>query len=150
MQNICPISLNRIDENVARLNGLFTTTFSVVYILVGWKIIPLLMFADFFIRGFDEARYSLLSKTSRAISTGLQLKTKMINAGPKIFAAQVGTLLTAVAVLAHYFDYPPLAMGAIGMLGFFSFLEGAFGLCVACKIYPFLRKFNPGVFDPGL
>ncbi len=150
MQNLCPISFQRVDENVARINGLITTTVAVVYIATGWKFIPLLLLVDFFIRGFIDPKYSVISILSKRLVSGMGIKPRIINAGPKIFAAQVGSFLSGLAVVALYFGVPALALGSLAMLGFFSFLEGAFAFCVACKIYPFIRKYSPEAFDPGL
>lgn len=150
MQQICPISFNRINEYVARINGLITVTIAVSYLLTGIKLLPLLLFVDFFMRGFHESKYSLMASISKKIVELFKLKKRMINAGPKIFAAQVGALLTGFAVLAHYFEIPALGFATISILAFFSFLEAAFGICVACKIYPLIRKYSPEYFDAGL
>lgn len=150
MNQFCPISFNRIDEHVARVNAIFTVGLSVLYLYTGWKVLPLLLLVDFFTRGFFEGRYSILSISSKNIVKSMGWKPKMLNAGPKIFAAQVGSILTGLAVVGHYFALPYLSFYCVAMLGFFSFLEAAFAICVACKIYPFIRKFSPETFDPGL
>ncbi len=150
MKDICPISFQRINEKVARINGLITATLSVVYILFGWKWIPLFLFADFFMRGFEDAKYSLIARISKVIAQGLKLKPKMVNAGPKSFAAQIGAVLTGVAATGLYFNAEVVALVCLLPLALFSFLEGAFGFCVACKIYPFIRKYSPESYDVGL
>lgn len=150
MNEFCPISFNRIDEHVARVNAIFTVGLSVLYIFTGWKIVPLLLLVDFFTRGFFEGKFSLLAIFSRSLVKTFGWKPKMLNAGPKIFAAQVGSILTGIAVVSHYFGVAYVGFYSIAVLGFFSFLESFFAICVACKIYPFIRKFSPDTFDPGL
>lgn len=150
MNQFCPISFNRIDEHVARVNAIFIVGLSVLYLFTGWKLVPLLLLVDFFTRGFFDGKFSLVAIVSRSLVKSLGWKPKMLNAGPKIFAAQVGSMLTGMAVVSHYFGVPQVGFYSIVILTFFSFLESVFAICVACKIYPFIRKFSPDTFDPGL
>jgi hypothetical protein len=66
----------------------------------------------------------------------------MINAGPKIFAARVGLILSASGAIALLMGNLPLAMIFAGVLSFFAFLESAFNYCVACKLYPYFLPLN--------
>jgi hypothetical protein len=65
----------------------------------------------------------------------------MINAGPKIFAARIGLIFSALIVLTYLLNAKILAFIIAGILGLFSFLEAFFGLCVACEIYPYIYRF---------
>jgi len=71
----------------------------------------------------------------------LPLEVQLINAGPKIFAARIGLILSSVVLKATVFGLNTLALSVAGVLGLFSFLEVAFGFCVACQIYPFVYNF---------
>ena len=64
----------------------------------------------------------------------------LINAGPKIFAARIGLVLSSLIILANLTGIGWLAFGIASILGLFSFLEAVFGICVACEIYPFVYK----------
>jgi hypothetical protein len=66
----------------------------------------------------------------------LALDTVYINAGPKIFAARIGLIISGLIILTGIVKLNILANSFAGILGLFSFLEAAFGYCVACKIYP--------------
>lgn len=140
MQNVCPITDKRINEQVARLNAMFTVL--LVSLFLAFKFWPGLAFlmVDFLIRGFVDSKYSLMAYSSKWLAKQMNLSPKMINAGPKIFAAQVGLFLTVVALVAFSFECNVICLLIAGVLGVFSFLESAFGICVACKLYPFLRK----------
>lgn len=140
MQAVCPITEKRIDEKVARLNALFTVAMVMMYFLFGFWPVMLFMAIDFFIRGFVDSKYSPVCQMNKWNAKGLGISPKIVNAGPKIFAAQVGFVLTFVSSLAYFFNILDLTSALMIMLGVFSFLEAAFGICVACKLYPFLRK----------
>ena len=71
-----------------------------------------------------------------------------INAGPKIFAARIGLVLSSLVILTFILNVNWLAFVLTGILGLFSFLEGTLGLCIACVIYPFVYKlFYKGKFQ---
>jgi hypothetical protein len=93
---------------------------------------------DFLLRAIPYTKYSLVVITSRSVVKCIPIDDHMINAGPKIFAARVGTLITGLIAIFMAFSLNYLSMALTGLLGIFSFLEGAFGICVACKIYPYL------------
>jgi len=137
----CPISDRKINERVARVNAAFTVLFLIVFAYTGSFWFMAFMVADFLLRGTSLAQYSLVGITSKQIVKILPLEVQLINAGPKLFAARIGLLLSAVILLATLWRMNTLALGVAGMLGLFSFLEAAFGFCVACKIYPFVYHF---------
>lgn len=150
MPQFCPISFNKVNENAARSSALLTVVIAGAYLYLGWSILPLLLFFDFFSRGFGNPKFSFIGSAGKKVAQGLGLAKKPINAGPKIFAAQVGAILTGVAVLAHYFLIPAIGFYVLSILAFFALLEGALGICVACKLYPIIRKFYPDSYDAGL
>lgn len=137
---ICPISDKRINERVARVNAAFTVFLLVLFGLTGSVFLILFLTFDFFLRATSYSKYSLVGLTSRSIVRYLPFDIHLINAGPKIFAARIGLVLSSLIVLANLADIGWLALGIAGILGLFSFLEAAFGMCVACEIYPFVYK----------
>ena len=56
----------------------------------------------------------------------------LLSAGPKIFAARIGLVFSVIILLATLIGLITTA------LVFATILEAAFGICVACKLYPFL------------
>ncbi|MFA9390287.1 MAG: DUF4395 domain-containing protein [Prolixibacteraceae bacterium] len=140
MQNVCPITDKRIDEKVSRLNAFFTVIFVALFVAFDfWGGLVFLM-VDFMIRGFIDSKYSPICQLNKWLGKYFNLPKKLINAGPKIFAAQVGLVLTIVSLIAYAFGCGVFCIIIAGMLGVFSFLESAFGYCVACKLYPFIRR----------
>lgn len=140
MQNVCPITDKRINEQVARLNAFFTVF--LVLLFISFRFWPgvAFLFIDFLLRGFVDSKYSLMAVASKWISKQMNLSPKMINAGPKIFAAQVGAFLSIFILTAFAMGCHNICLVIAGVLGVFSFLESAFGICVACKLYPLIRR----------
>ncbi|MDR3651616.1 MAG: DUF4395 domain-containing protein [Paludibacter sp.] len=138
----CPISDRKIDEHVARLNGAFTLLFLAVFIFSG-SILPIIfLFADFALRSGSFSRFSPLAFISKNIAKSLFSKPQLINAGPKIFAARIGLVFNIVIILSFLVGLNTLAFVFTGIFGICAFLESAFGICVACQIYPFVYRFT--------
>lgn len=140
----CPVSDKRINEKVARTNAAFTVGLIGLF-AVTQNIIPIVFLAiDFLFRAADYSRFSLIALTSRGIVKFLKPEEYLINAGPKIFAARIGFVLSLLVTLFFLFGAPVPAVIIAVILGIFSFLESVFGLCVACEIYPYLYRFLNG------
>lgn len=136
----CPISYKKIDENVARLNGLFTVALLAIYVLTSSLIPVVFLVLDFLARGFDKPGYSLLARVSKFLLTTLKVQPQLINAGPKLFAARVGLLFSVLVVVTALPGWNTVALVITLVFGICAFLEAAFGFCVACKLYPFVYK----------
>lgn len=138
MAEACPISFERINERVARVNGSLTVLSMIIFLFTPLKFIALILGADLFIRGFLKSSYSFYSLLSRKILEILDVKPVMTNAGPKIFAAKIGFLFCCIISLFHFAGMPTMCFVFGTMLLFFAFLEAAFGFCVACQVYPYM------------
>ena len=136
----CPISIKKIDEHVARLNGAFTILFLTVFILFGNIAPVIILLVDFALRSGQFSRYSLLSFISRNVAKLFLLKPVMINAGPKIFAARIGLLFNFAIILSFISGFNNSSYLFTSVFGVCALLESAFGFCVACRFYPFVYK----------
>lgn len=138
---LCPVSDKKVNERIARINGVFTIILLIISV-VSQSIIPMaLLTIDFLLRASDYSRYSVIGIFSKGIVSYFGWKENIINAGPKIFAARLGFIMSSLILilLASHFYLPAFAFAAV--LGVFSILESTFGFCVACEIYPFLYRF---------
>lgn len=142
MVAICPIVEKKINEKSARVNAFFTFLLTGIALIFSLEWLFLFIAIDFGTRAFYNERYSLLSHLSRFILSSLQSSPVYINAGPKIFAARVGLAMTILTGLMVFFGWYIGGMIVGGLLILFSLLESVFGLCVACKLYPFLYQFQ--------
>lgn len=137
---ICPVSNRKIDEKIARSNAIITV---VILILFGISLNLFLvsfLAIDFFLRTSKWHTYSPIAFLSKNLVKLLSMQSKLINAGPKIFAARIGLFFTLTIATLFAFEFSVAAVVVASVLLVFSTLEGVFGICVACLIYPHLYK----------
>jgi hypothetical protein len=137
---LCPVSDKKINERVARINGFFTVLLLILSGLTQ-SIYPVALLAfDFLLRSSDYSKYSIIGISSKSIVRYFGLNEYIINAGPKIFAARLGFILSSLIVLFFVLNANLSALAIASVLALFSILEAAFGLCVACEIYPYVYR----------
>lgn len=136
----CPVSERRIDEKVARVNAVITVLALVLFSITQNMVLIVLLTVDFFLRTSKWTRYSPVAFLSHKVVDFLDMPSKLINAGPKIFAARIGLILTVSIAILLFLNLYTIAITLTAMLLVFSFLEGVFGVCVACKLYPHIYK----------
>lgn len=138
MSRECPV--NTVDENAARIVAAFTVLLSSVAIVTAeWWPIAVLV-ADFYLRGWVDRRYSPLRWLAKQTARALSLEPKPVYAPPKQFAAQIGSLLTAVALTACLSGAHGAAVVVAAMLITAASLEAIAGFCIACWLYPLLFR----------
>ncbi|MBN2348701.1 MAG: DUF4395 domain-containing protein [Bacteroidales bacterium] len=140
MTEVCPVNEKRINEKIARVNALFTVLIMAFFLITSNTWIVYFLIADFALRAFFDGEFSPLRLFSSAVINLTNTKPRMINAAPKVFAARIGLLLSSLVILFYLTSFITLAYLFGAVLIFFSFLEGAFGFCVACKIYPYIFR----------
>lgn len=135
---LCPVSDKNMNERVSRINGVFTILLLTLSGLIP-SIIPVVFLAiDFFLRASDHSKFSLIGISSKAIIKYFGVNENLINAGPKIFAARLGFIFSGLTIFCFVLNAYLPALVLAGVLGILSLLEAAFGICVACEIYPYL------------
>ena len=139
---ICPISYSKIDENVARVNALQTVILLALYFVTQSFFPILVLLFDFVLRGSAKARFSILSIVSKQILIFFSIAPRMVNAGPKLFAARIGIVFSATVAILHLVDFAFFSITVAGVFAFCALLEAAFKYCVACQIYPYICKLN--------
>jgi len=137
---ICPVSDKRINENVARANATLTVLFLTAFALTSNVLLIVFLLIDFVLRGMELSRYSPFSIISIKIVKLLGIKPKIINAGPKLFAARIGVFFSFAIFVSSFTGFDILTYILTGIFGVCAFLEEFFGYCVACKIYPFVYR----------
>jgi hypothetical protein len=141
---ICPISTQRVDENVVRTVALMVAVLTGLYVYSGNLYLMLLLLVDFYLRAFTELPYSPLRWLAAQIVRRLGLAGASIDKAPKIFAARVGFLF-AVAILLLAFVSPVISALLSLVLVAFALLEALFNICVGCLVYSYVifPLFNP-------
>ncbi len=137
-QLVCPISNEKVNERLTRLNAFFTVLIVAAGFIFNSVLFPLLLLADFFIRAFGNSKYSPVGFISSGLASLLQLGKKPIDKAPKIFAARMGFVMTLFIAVFFILGFYTASMIVAGILIFFATLEFAFGICVGCYIYTYL------------
>lgn len=139
MKNIvCPISDQRVNEQVTRLNAMFAIGTIVLAFVLNSVFLFIFLMADFFIRAFTEIKFSPISFASHYLSHALNLPVKLIDKAPKIFAARLGFLMTTAIAGLYFFSFKLASILIAGILIFFASLEFLLAICVGCLIYTYL------------
>ena len=121
-QLVCPISEEKINEQITRLNALFALAIVVAGFVFHSPLLLAFLMADFFIRAFTKVKYSPISFASRTLTNALNLRTKNIDKAPKIFAARLGFIMTLVIVALYFLQLNTAAIVVGGILVFFASL----------------------------
>lgn len=142
---VCPISDQRVNEQVTRLNAMFTIGIVVLAFVLNSVLLFIFLMADFFIRAFTEIKFSPINFASHYMSHALNLPIRMIDKAPKVFAARLGFLMTTVIAGLFIFSFKIASVVVAGILIFFASLEFLLTVCVGCMIYtymvlPFYKK----------
>jgi hypothetical protein len=135
---VCPISDQRVNEQVTRLNAMFTIGIIVLGFVMNSVSLFVFLMADFFIRAFTEIKFSPLNYASYHLSTAFNFPVRMIDKAPKIFAARLGFLMTTAIAVLFVFGLKISSIVVAGILIFFASLEFLFAICVGCMIYTYL------------
>jgi hypothetical protein len=135
---VCPISDQRVNEQVTRLNAFFTIATVVLAFVFNSVLLLIFIMADFFIRAFTEIKLSPVSFVSHYLSNALSLPVKLIDKAPKVFAARLGFLMTLVITALYSFQLTVASAIVASILVFFASLEFLFAICVGCLIYTYL------------
>lgn len=137
---LCPVTDQRIGRLTVRIHALIVVLTLMVFFITLHIIPALLLLSDFLVRVLNLPKLSPIGIASRFIASQIPIKNTWENAGPKLFAARIGLMFSAAICISLLTGNLTAAIIAAGILAFFSFLEGAFGFCVACVIYPYLTK----------
>ena len=98
-QLICPISSEKINEKITRLNAFLTILLVISGFAVNSVFFFLFLLVDFYIRAFTKLSYSPIGFISNSLSTTLNLREKCIDKAPKIFAARMGFFMTLLVTI---------------------------------------------------
>lgn len=147
MSEVCPISKYRTDEKTARFNAFLTLAALAAFLFTPYKWVIFLLGLEFFARGFINPKYSLFARIARPIQKLIGTGSEIVDAAPKMFASKIGFVCCVFISVFYLFEKIFLANVVSWVLIVFAFLEGAFGLCVGCKIYSVLCRYQRRTLD---
>jgi len=133
----CPVSPDRINENVARSAAFFTIVITLAGLFINNPLIFTLLAIDFSIRAFTTGKGSFIKYGSKKVVKFFGIKEKPVDAAPKKFAAGLGMAFCFIIAVFQVSGYYFAANVTGGILLFCAVLEGAFGICLGCIVYSF-------------
>ena len=134
-QLICPVSLERVDENRVRATALGVVLLMGAYFVSGVVVIPALLLVDFFIRAFTRMKFSPLSYLGQIFVYMMGTREILIPKAPKVFAARMGFLFISLTMLGAMLNWPILVAVSGSTLILFAFLECGLNFCMGCWVY---------------
>lgn len=137
-QIFCPISNEKINERITRLNALIGIVLVILSFVFQTSVFLIFLSADFYVRAFTQTRFSPISYASHFLCNALNLGEKNIDKAPKTFAARLGFLMTLAITILFIAGFTSMAIIIAGILVFFASLEFALALCVGCVIYTYV------------
>ena len=137
-QLICPISKDRINEQITRINASLGILFIVFGFVFNLPVLFIFLLIDFFIRAFTKITFSPISYISNSIANTLNLKEKRIDKAPKIFAARLGFFIVLATTILYLFSFQITALIVAAVFVFFATLEFALAICVGCILYTYV------------
>ncbi len=136
-QLLCPVSNERINERLTRLNAFFTIMLVASGFIFNSVIFLVVLLTDFFIRAFTRSKLSPVNFLSNSLLSLLNLNKKPIDKTPKIFAARLGFIMTLAIAILTLMQFYTASLIVAGILVFFATLEFTLGICVGCFIYTY-------------
>lgn len=142
MELSCPISAERVNENVVRIIAFMVAAIAITCVVFSnyWAIVFLIF--DFALRAFTTGKFSLLKFIAIKIADGLSLSPKMKDLAPKKFAATLGFGFCLLITAVFLFDFYNAVLIFTSIMIVFALLESLFAICVGCYIYSFLQIFT--------
>ena len=143
---ICPISADRVNENVARVGAFFVILLTLAGLFTGFWPLFFALGADFALRSFTSGELSPIRFAAKwTAKQVLNLGEKPTDAAPKKFAAGVGVAFSLAIGLLLLLQWNTAALVVGGILLTCAALESFLGFCVGCVVYtalvvPFLKK----------
>lgn len=131
----CPISTETLDETPTRFIAAFVLVIILAYLASGRIAFPVFLAADFSLRAFGGRRFSPLWAAAGGITTGIGLKKRMVNAGPKLFAAKMGAYVSGLTAILQVLHFQVGAISLAVALAACATLQALASICIGCKLY---------------
>jgi hypothetical protein len=134
---ICPVSVEKINNNVARITGFMMASMIGAFFATDNIVFMAIIALDYLVRSVPGVKFSPFSGLAHLIVTSLGLNKRQIGKGQKIFAARIGLVFSLTSTILFYFD-PIASIIVAGILMFFALLESLFDICAGCILYSFI------------
>lgn len=143
MTESCPISPDLVDGRATRIGAGLVILLTLASLGLDQAWLPLLLALDFGLRSLGWNGWSPVAQAARVLRSAAGLQPQPTNAGPKRFAAVVGTAFGLGIALALHFHQPGLVRALAAVLILCAALEAFLGFCVGCRVYSLLKAAFP-------
>ncbi len=142
---VCPVSNEKIQENLPRVMAFFVVGLLLTYLVTGYIAPVIYLIFDFFMRGANQSKYSLIYRIAKPIADNLPEPAAFIDKAPKLFAARLGGAMAVLITFFHLVQLDILSSILALLVVVLASLECFFNLCTGCYIYswfivPFFKK----------
>lgn len=141
IEKSCRIDLQQIDSNLARLNAFLFFIGNLIFLFYLNIYVILILAIDSMIKLFFGINSSIICKALELVLNLFKIKKKMVDIWPKKFAMKVSLIFAFAVVIFHFFGMPNLAKIVSIIFLVASGLDTFLNLCLACMIYPYIRKY---------
>ncbi len=134
----------QIDPRGPRFGALITTAVFVAVLITGSAWLLAAQAVVFAVGTFFGLRYAPYGLIYRALIRPRLGPPKELEAeAPPRFAQGVGLVMAVIGVIGYATGLTPLGIVASALALVAAFLNGAFGLCLGCELYLFIRRIAP-------
>jgi hypothetical protein len=131
----------QLNESVSRVIAFLVMILSIVFFFTHLLVIPLFLLFDFYLRGWEMQRYSILRWIALQVNhILLQNRQRPVFAAPKYFAAKLGAFFNFAVILTYVLGYDALTNVLVGAMTCFALLEAVFGFCAGTYIYNYYER----------
>ncbi len=143
MSYACPISFEKIDSNVSRINSLFVSSLVLTYLFTFNIVIVYFLLFEFGMRLFCKKEVTIIYRVSKSIKNLFKLEDKFSDSGAKRLAGYFALLFLLMLVAGNNLSLYIFSM-VVGLVFLTcSLLDAFFNFCVGCKIYFIIKKIYP-------
>lgn len=133
-------AVGTVDGRAARIVAGFVVALALMSLVGAQDFILGILAADFFIRAWVNRTYSPLRWLAHQLLEIANVAPKPTYAPPKLFAAQVGSVITGSAFVLSLLNFNIASLVLTAALVIAASLESIFGYCVACWLYPYIFR----------
>lgn len=138
---LCPADGVQINEIKVRLVAGLVLLTTIIYLISGWLVLPILLAIDFGLRSFDFGKYSLFGNWAEWAVKTFHLPYKGTDQAPKRFATRIGLAFGLLISSLHLAGISTLIPATV--LVIFAALESIAGFCAGCYVYTFYVRLFP-------
>jgi hypothetical protein len=147
MANVCSINGNKMNAPTASVLAALATLVVGLAIITQTPVIFIFWAVVFFIRGFYQKEWCVLTFSSTNISNLLKFKNKLIEPEGKRFTSKIGFIFSVLFFVKGIYSFA----ARVSWLGVFfmsyAFLNVAFSFCIGCQVYTWYSNLNPRLHE---